>query len=458
MATESVNTDPVVSPHKSGKINSTDRLIDVKKDILPKKPRDRERERVREKSIVSRPVHPPGQQRDPKPTSTESTSALPTDLPPATPIHPNLDLFSPVSSEPSTACPDSRDTPPSLDLHVDNSTAATNGRASRRARGSVSYAEPNLRDKMRRPGKELVDAVGVDERVQRAASVKAETMEGIEGEKMEGESESTAAKPKVRTVVIKREEELEECGGLMNGECEQRAEPGSPLTAKIGQVGSLPASVITERRRGISVPPKGDELDATFPTRGDGGTGGSGSSSTIAALVAGTGRKQHHRGTNYDGSRVAGAAHKQTNSDTAINLSDVYDFHSSSYESKETAPSAGSSGAQEPKLKSKDVLGGQSNDKVRIARRVSSMAEGMQRSAVPSRGIGTGADVGTGTVADAKVRIGSVRGKKRRETVGNNGVEVVEDNDAEGTAMQKSAIETSTRRERAVARRRSMML
>ncbi|RMZ77468.1 hypothetical protein DV738_g4375, partial [Chaetothyriales sp. CBS 135597] len=32
------------------------------------------------------------------------------------------------------------------------------GRASRRARAAVSYAEPNLRDKMRRPGKELVSA------------------------------------------------------------------------------------------------------------------------------------------------------------------------------------------------------------------------------------------------------------------------------------------------------------
>lgn len=36
---------------------------------------------------------------------------------------------------------------------------STRARSSRRSRGSVSYAEPNLRDKMRRPTKQLVDAV-----------------------------------------------------------------------------------------------------------------------------------------------------------------------------------------------------------------------------------------------------------------------------------------------------------
>lgn len=47
------------------------------------------------------------------------------------------------------------DTPPPADI---SSTGETT-RPSRRARAAVSYAEPNLRDKMRRPTKELFDAV-----------------------------------------------------------------------------------------------------------------------------------------------------------------------------------------------------------------------------------------------------------------------------------------------------------
>ena len=48
-----------------------------------------------------------------------------------------------------------RDTPPPADI----SSQGEVSRPSRRSRTSVSYAEPNLRDKMRRPTKELFDAV-----------------------------------------------------------------------------------------------------------------------------------------------------------------------------------------------------------------------------------------------------------------------------------------------------------
>lgn len=48
-----------------------------------------------------------------------------------------------------------RDTPPPADISAQGETS----RANRRSRAAVSYAEPNLRDKMRRPTKDLVDAV-----------------------------------------------------------------------------------------------------------------------------------------------------------------------------------------------------------------------------------------------------------------------------------------------------------
>ncbi|KAL2362828.1 hypothetical protein RJZ56_004258 [Blastomyces dermatitidis] len=56
---------------------------------------------------------------------------------------------------------EARDTPPLP-------TAGTT-RPPRRSRGSISYAEPNLRDKMRRPTKELVDAVSGDVRFRRSS-------------------------------------------------------------------------------------------------------------------------------------------------------------------------------------------------------------------------------------------------------------------------------------------------
>ncbi|KAI0011741.1 hypothetical protein F4779DRAFT_177915 [Xylariaceae sp. FL0662B] len=62
---------------------------------------------------------------------------------------------SPDSPVPTAPRDDIRDTPPPSDIL----SRGENSRGSRRARAAVSYAEPNLRDKMRRPTKELFDAV-----------------------------------------------------------------------------------------------------------------------------------------------------------------------------------------------------------------------------------------------------------------------------------------------------------
>ncbi|WEW55629.1 hypothetical protein PRK78_001060 [Emydomyces testavorans] len=81
----------------------------------------------------------------------------------------------------------SAQTPAALDPDSEDMSASTNVRTrqSRRSRGPVSYVEPNLRHKMRRPTEELVDAVGEDRfrRVSRAQPehtpkpVKAEPMD-----------------------------------------------------------------------------------------------------------------------------------------------------------------------------------------------------------------------------------------------------------------------------------------
>lgn len=91
------------------------------------------------------------------PPPSDPTIPPPTDHNPKTPA--GLDLFSPTPSEPS-ARPEGRSgTPPPGDLST--LSIATDGgtRPSRRARSAVNYAEPSLNAKMRRPGKQMVDAI-----------------------------------------------------------------------------------------------------------------------------------------------------------------------------------------------------------------------------------------------------------------------------------------------------------
>jgi hypothetical protein len=96
------------------------------------------------------------------------------DLPPKTPT--GLEIFSPTSTEPSVKS-DAHPTEMAVTASVED-VLGNAGRASRRARAAVSYAEPNLRDKMRRPGKELVTAVeGIDHFKNREASVRADSVD-----------------------------------------------------------------------------------------------------------------------------------------------------------------------------------------------------------------------------------------------------------------------------------------
>ena len=100
------------------------------------------------------------------------------------------------SSGDGSACSDLRGTPAPLESDVD--AASITGRAARRPRGSVSYAEPNLRDKMRRPTKDFVDAVGADDRPQ---VIKVEEIKCIGPE---------AEKCSIKTIAVKPEDPGEE--------------------------------------------------------------------------------------------------------------------------------------------------------------------------------------------------------------------------------------------------------
>lgn len=146
------------------------------------------------------------------------------ELAPKTPA--GLGLFSPVSTEPSTRTVQQSEI--ALTASVEDVLGGTDGRTSRRARGAVSYAEPSLRAKMRRPTKELVAAVGDQtngfKAHQRDSSARAESQER--------QPSRDLSVVKTRTVTIKHEKPNDE-PLAWKGLPEATEEPASPLVHKL---------------------------------------------------------------------------------------------------------------------------------------------------------------------------------------------------------------------------------
>ncbi|KAK8177147.1 hypothetical protein IWX90DRAFT_474144 [Phyllosticta citrichinensis] len=143
-----------------------------------------------------------------------SEDAHPVEHHPKTPA--GLDLFSPISNEPSEKR-ETKDTPPPTDL-LSGGLESQTSRPSRRARPQINYAEPNLVSKMRRPDKKLADAVADGRRSSNASKE----------EDKSAPSSSTA----MRTVVIKKERESGG-SGFKSLSAENQPEPASPLGDKM---------------------------------------------------------------------------------------------------------------------------------------------------------------------------------------------------------------------------------
>lgn len=172
----------------------------------------------------------------------------------------------------------------------------------------MNYVQPNLRDKMRRPTKELVDAVGAEERARIA------------------KAEGNGSKP----VFIKQEEE-EDAIPVWNTSAPidnqtSRPEPSSSLDNKIGAA-ELPASVITERRRRTFVPAPNDDATA-YPVKP-----ASGAASAIAALTAaGAQRSKRREEEAEEEAELGRAVEKEEKLQTRepMERTSIYDFTSSS--------------------------------------------------------------------------------------------------------------------------------
>jgi hypothetical protein len=147
------------------------------------------------------------------------------ELPPKTPAITNDDILSPISTEPSTRAPNAAKEAAVLNS-VEDVLNGSIGRGSRRARAAVSYAEPNLRDKMRRPGKELVGAIeGLDKSKDNLASSRGASVDRVKSEN------STVNKDHCRVVRMKQEPDADE-GKWKQLPLGRKEEPASPLRDK----------------------------------------------------------------------------------------------------------------------------------------------------------------------------------------------------------------------------------
>lgn len=190
---ESTNTDPI-SPSKVKKLAVNSKVGDSK-DRLPKRILDGKRLREKPRNAL------PGMPKDLDASNSERMSPEPENPHPETPATASGDTLTPDASEPSSDVrPASKDTPPPSDLDLETCGPGAFDlaeRATRRPRGSVSYTEPNLRAKMRRPTKDLADAVKTGEQSKHAIVIP-------DGEILP-EVDTPVEKSGLRTVIIKKE-------------------------------------------------------------------------------------------------------------------------------------------------------------------------------------------------------------------------------------------------------------
>ncbi|KAH7133328.1 hypothetical protein B0J13DRAFT_98750 [Dactylonectria estremocensis] len=158
LAAKSTNED-ITSPKKTSKAVATDEVAAAKADLVKSKS---SLERSKPKPENPSPITIEATM-NPQPVITE-VAILPRELDTAVV---ELALLSPCSPETMSTDEGPRGaTPPPADINSNREPP----RPSRRSRAAVSYAEPNLRDKMRRPTKELYDAVTGDGKYARRSS------------------------------------------------------------------------------------------------------------------------------------------------------------------------------------------------------------------------------------------------------------------------------------------------
>ncbi|KAI1822347.1 hypothetical protein F4861DRAFT_391613 [Xylaria intraflava] len=165
-----------------------------------------------------------------------------------------------LSAEPNLAAPHSpesvgpreemADTPPPVDISSKGETT----RANRRARAAISYAEPNLRDKMRRPNtKQLFDAVaGESKQIRRMSQCQRDESPTRLPSSIKSESQPSSQ--------TKISSDISSDVDMMASPLVQKATRNSVLEA-------LPTSVTTDRKKGDSTVTSQDANNDAFITK-----------------------------------------------------------------------------------------------------------------------------------------------------------------------------------------------
>lgn len=221
--------DGVASPKKLPKSATTGDLMrvmaDQNKEVALKAAPLKKKRVVPIKLPSLPPLPPPGPPAAKQPVEPETPSADPGVVFPDTP-------------ETKSTSEKPRDTPPPADISSHGETS----RPSRRVRASVSYAEPNLRDKMRRPTKEMLDAVSGEGKYKRTSS--AHHVSSVSASKPAADSEPTRSASTTQ---------LPAAEAAMENEAARRPPVMSPLSQRDSMKEVSPAGqggqVMTERRK-----------------------------------------------------------------------------------------------------------------------------------------------------------------------------------------------------------------
>ena len=207
------------------------------------------------------------------------------------------------------------DTPPPADI----SSTGEMFRPSRRVRASISYAEPNLRDKMRRPTKQLFDAVAGEGKFVQRGTKPDEHSGPTSSSKVKSEPESSTG----------RSDKI-----LAAGDPTPKAQLQallSPLAQKDVFPETLPNTVVTERRKRPSA--VRESLAALSRPR--------------------SASPERTRSTAMEPQATAGSSSKHTTTETThppppASDADIYDFAASSPASSHHSTSDPSSGEFKP--------------------------------------------------------------------------------------------------------------
>ncbi|TGJ86793.1 hypothetical protein E0Z10_g1928 [Xylaria hypoxylon] len=152
------------------------------------------------------------------------------------PAEPNMAI--PDSPEPCALREEMNDTPPPVDISSKGETT----RGNRRARAAVSYAEPNLRDKMRRPNtKQLFDAVTSESKnVRRTSQCQRDEPSSVP---------SSVAKSGARSESSRKDISSQRIPNDVYPDADIMASPLVQKTTRTAALEELPATVTTNRKK-----------------------------------------------------------------------------------------------------------------------------------------------------------------------------------------------------------------